>query len=307
MRITELLIEQIRRQTENTNPLSIDDAITDDEIIQYLNDAQERIESLIVRQHNSIFAKEVLYDVVRHKEVYELPIDTYINRYIVSIEYAQNGRADYFDKLQRAVMAQRTSIDGYPCQYIPRSNEIIINPIPDNSVAGGFRITYNPRHPGLDKRRGVINTAEVNDTSKKIISLSLQVNDLFNSEDFNNIDYICFVDRYGNSNMRAIPIIEVQDDGTVIVDPDFTFQDGENLTGYVVRGKFATTHSQLPHNCEKYLLAYGAWKIFKRDSSTDSTEQQRELSAIESDIVDSFAQDNGDVQGIPIINNEFRW
>ena len=53
--------------------------------------------------------------------------------------------------------------------------------------------------------------------------------------------------------------------------------------GYLVGGKDTTTHSDLPRNCERYLIAYCAWKIFKRDSSMDSGDQQAELSAMEQD------------------------
>ena len=105
--------------------------------------------------------------------------------------------------------------------------------------------------------------------------------------------------------MKNIPLSTVVDVNSLTLG-SHTAEEGESISvgDYVVGGKDTTTHSELPRNVERYLIAYCAWKILKRDSSVDSQEAVQELLQMENDIVESYAVISDDVQYIPLINEE---
>ena len=85
---------------------------------------------------------------------------------------------------------------------------------------------------------------------------------------------------------------------------------GQPLSGaaehdVILWGGYSSNISELPEIAEKYLRAYAIWKMFKRDSSDDSREQFEELMMMKASIVDSIAEQDGDVFDIPLINNEW--
>ena len=90
-----------------------------------------------------------------------------------------------------------------------------------------------------------------------------------------------------------------------------TTDAGESSTipagAYIVGGKDTTTHSDLGIEVERYLIAYCAWKILKRDSSMDSTEAMQELQLMAQEIVKSYALITDDIQLIPDINSRDDW
>jgi hypothetical protein len=73
----------------------------------------------------------------------------------------------------------------------------------------------------------------------------------------------------------------------------------------VVRGKYSSTHSQLPDICEKYLLEYCNMRIFVRDSSTDQAEVAILMQKIEATLKQAFAEPDSDPDRIPIIDSSF--
>jgi hypothetical protein len=70
--------------------------------------------------------------------------------------------------------------------------------------------------------------------------------------------------------------------------------------GYMTLGKYSTTHSKLPDTAERYINEYMNWKIFRRDSSSDSDETNMELKEIEQEIVNSFHMPDKTVKSFPI-------
>jgi hypothetical protein len=95
----------------------------------------------------------------------------------------------------------------------------------------------------------------------------------------------------------------------VTITSGFTFEDGETISAgdWVCAGDFCTTHSELPEEVERYLIAYSAWKILKRDSNADFAEQQQELLEMETEIVAAYADLLDDIYEVPIINDDIDW
>lgn len=314
MRRAEQLITQMRRGTENERVPGTSgtaDGISDEDFLQALNAGQERIESMIIKTFEKVFAKTKVFSVQKGIADIPMPKDIFTVHHVILAEFTTTGQERDYYILDRIKPIERRSFEGTPTGYCPFSNTIILSPIPDTSIGTSLRLTYNEKKPRIDKRRALVDTAVLDTGARTITSLTLSTTSdiTFDPAEFTEQDYICINDRDGNILMEGIPINSVDSSGVVTVAPGFVYQVGETIPGgsYVVLGDRSTTTSKLPDTCEKYLLAYGEWKIFKRDSSSDASEALAELQMMEQDIVDSFALISGDVDQIPIVNLDYLW
>ena len=293
MRYVKYLIDQIRRETENEDPTSFT-GIKDSEFLQYLNDAQHRLQSLITAHHPRVFIEETEIDIVSGQESYDLPTDIFLENKVHKVEYSSTGELDDYYILEEADYSVRSSgSTGSPANYIRMSGKILLSPVP---TSGKLRINYIRRIRELDLRQMEFESGGYA-TDTGILTFK-EASDI---DSLSEHDYLCIVDKDGvkiKSNLSYSNLL-----GTSI-----TLDTGLGLgAGYLVGGKDTTTHSDLPRNCERYLIAYCAWKIFKRDSSMDSGDQQAELSAMEQDIVDSYKVITDDVQYVPQLNPWGDW
>lgn len=300
MRRVEHLITQIRRQTENVQT-GITDGITDEEFIQYLNDGQSDIYRAIIRADSRAFTERALIQTQSKVAEYDLPSSMYQFHRIVKVQYSETGRDEEYRNLQRGYHGEITGVESHPTRYILEKNQIILDPKPTTTVTNGLRIFYDPKLPRLDKRRTTV--ASVTIAAGVVTALTLDTTAPFNVDDYSLDDFLSFVDRDGNTQAAGLPYDSVSAGGVVtITGGGYTLPSGQTITigDYVTLGENSTTESRLPENNEDYLLAYGAWKIFKRDSSTDSAEQDAERQQMKADIVSNYADANADVTEIAI-------
>ena len=125
---------------------------------------------------------------------------------------------------------------------------------------------------------------------------------------FNSVDYISVVDRDGVKVLEEIPIDSYNEDtGVITVTSGFTTSVAEaTFVGeYIVAGRVATSHTELPDTCERFLIAYVVWKLLKRDGFTESDEQELELLSMGQDIARAFALVDDDLMDIPITHPEW--
>ncbi len=305
LRRVEQLITQIRLQSENQE-FSDTAGISDNEIIQYLNDAQHRLQTTILKQHPNVMTKEKIISAVQGQSAYELPSDAYLSNKVVSVEFSPTGRDQDYFPLDWTVNRNRvTGIQGTPSYYIRKSGSIYLVPEPQSSIST-IRLNYVKRVDQLDKRRGTVDVAVLSGLSITSLTLDLSGNPPVDFDSLNLQNYICIVDRNGNMKMRNIEIDSISSStGIVSVTSGFVFESGETIPAgsYVVGGQDTTTNSEMERNCERYILAYGAWKLMKRDSSIDSTEQENELLAMETEIAGMYADVTDDIIGIPILQS----
>ena len=309
-RRVDRLITHIRKASENETTNSTTD-IDDNEIIQYLNEAQHRIQSKIIAQHPRVFIAETTISAVADQEEYDLPSDVFMASKIISVEYTDDTATDKaYSKLIPGYERDRQShISGFPCKYIRRDKldsdvgTILLSPRPSNA-SGTIRVTYLQRIDELDKRRGIVSAVTDSGTAVTALTLDVSGTPPIDSDDLEDHDYFCVVSKTGSIKMRNVQFDSVDTSTGVVTltGSSHTYDTGETIAvgDYVVGGKDSTSHSRLPRNVERYLIEYAIWKIFKRDSSTDSTEQLQELLAIESDIVESFQEIQEDLVEIPV-------
>ena len=320
MRRVKYLLTQIRRHSENEGTVSSTAGLSDDELIQYLNDAQEHLQHEIEGVNQDWFAKEIQIDVVGSQEAYTLPIDTYLDQNIISVEFSLTGNAQDYWKLKKAPYQKReTSLVSFsPTQYLLKGNQILLNPIPEASITNGLRIVYSRRLPRLDKRRGLLDAVTV--SSGEVTALSLDVTDYtdyfadasaFSSSSILIDDKFCVVGSDGTVKAKGIPITAINEStGNATITsytPDSTSETAA-VGDYLVAGEFSTSHSEFPETCEKYLIHWVVWQILERDGNYREAQlQAARLEKIEMAILDSWRRSLDDVQYIPILNDDWFW
>jgi hypothetical protein len=310
----DFLIQDVRRETENEE-VSETTGISDEEIIRFLNDAQERLQSLIVAAHPKAFTKEVVIDTVVKQTRYELPRDAFLNNKVSNVEYSDSGQDEEFYPLEPIILKRRAVYEGVPSAYYRKAGAIYLNPLPQRSGAK-LRINYCKRLDRLDKRRARVELY-TEGAGNTITELRLETsgNLPIDSASLAEHDYICVVDRRGVPKMRNLPVDAIDTaSGVVTLASGFTFNDGETIDAgdFIVGGEDTTTHIEsteieLPRNVERYLIAYASWKMLKRDSSVDYQEQQQELDVMEADIVNSYGDITDDITLIPTLNDWYYW
>jgi hypothetical protein len=303
MRNITKIIDQVRRQTENEE-VSEFTGIQDSEFIQYLNDAQYHLQAAIVHNHPNVFIAEKIIDAVSDQEKYDLPSDCFLSNKVHNVEYSQTGREEDFYVLQQDTLKSRASgINGYPARYIRRSGHILLAPEPQSG--GKIRINYVRRLKELTTRKGKVLTEATSSTSANF-TINLD-NTTFNT-DFDAIDdaeFYSIVDSKGNILLENIERVN-SDINTITCKPTSTAVTIP-VGSFIVDGENTSSHSELDISVERFLIAYCAWKILKRDSSVDSSEAMAELQIMQEEIVKSYALITDDVTFIPQLNSWDDW
>lgn len=310
-RRADRLITHIRAVTENETENSTTD-ISDEEILQYVSEAQDRIQAKILEQHPRVFIKEKTIAGVASQEEYSLPSDCYLAGRVLCVEYTDNAAAasPVYYKLKPGTERSRQShLTGVPTTYIRRDKmndtggSFLASPAPSSS-SGQFRVTYVQKMDRMDIRRGIISAVTLTGSAITALTLDTSGSPPIDTEIVDNHDYLCVVDAVGTVKMRNVRFDSINTTtGVVTVNSGFTYESGETaaIGNYVVAGENASTHSKLPDSLERYLIAAAALKIFKRDSSGDSAEQTAELVAMEKEIVDSYKELEDDLHEIEIL------
>ena len=304
MRTVEQLLAASRRSTGNVD-FSESAGIGDEEFLQAMNDGQEEIHSLINALFPTILMAVKLQAIQANLDSYAIPADCYMGTRLDFLEYSPSGLVqDYYPVRKGSVKERINGQSGNPAYYIRQGASIIMQPPPQNG--GMLRITYQKTIPVLDKKRGTVSSVLL--VGNTISSLYLDTATDLDATALAEQNFISIVDKNGVVKMRYIPVDSV-DSGTgqVVVSAGFTFESGETIAAgdFAVRGKFASTHSQLPEVCEKYLLEYCNMRILMRDSSTDQAEVGALMQKIESTLKQAFAEPDNDPDRIPIIDPSF--
>lgn len=312
MRSVNRLITQIRRQTENEE-VSDFTGIKDHEFLQYLNDAQYNLQAGIVARHPRVFIKEVVIDAVAGQEKYDLPSDCYLGNKVHNVEYSATGaEQDYFVLNEDTIKYRNTGVTGAPAKYIRLSGQLLLSPQPQDT-GGKIRINYVKRLNELSKQSAkiAVGGVTINDnlSETNTFEIPLDINYITDLVMLEEVDHICIVDKNGNILVRNIELLTAKTDtltcyqhtlnpGDISVIPEGSF---------IVTGKDSSSHSELDTSVERYLIAYCAWKILKRDSSGDSQDAMQELMYMAEEIYNSYSLISDDIQFVPQLNSWDDW
>lgn len=284
MRRTELLINEARLSTNTADINAISTALCQ----QYLNRINSYLEDILflVNDENDLFMKDWEFNLVAGTDEYTLPIDIYAKSSIDNVAVSfLNGLSQTFLPLKKVSRKQR----GFTFGYFVQGNQIVFTPKPQSPLR--IKTSYQQKLPSLSARIGKISSF----TTSTIV-LTDYISGLSSLDDF-----ICIVDANGiilnkstdvNGNTVFVPITLISDSSGTLTLSSTT---GAVNNAYVVSGRYASSHSQIPDECEKYLITALERMIQYRQSSSDintsSIFSSEELSTIKEVFADNSYDD----------------
>lgn len=298
------LIERVRSLAGEPDA-SDTEGISDEDILRMLNNAQDRIQSLITGVNAHAFVTTTTIALVAGTREYTLPADVQAGSKVISVECKADSDDQNYYFLNRGTAHELIPVKiNYPSKYVIRGKSLIVSPVPETGT-GTLRVTYIRRFEALDKRRGLISAVSTSGSYYDTITLANDSN--LSATELAALQYITVVDAYGTVNYYAIPVTSYNSSTRVLqLDTSSVPTSGGTISvdDYVVSGKFATTHSQLPDTCERYLIEYAVWKVLRKNSSEDALEQKEELAIIEEDIVQIYQPQDAGIER-PSITDKF--
>lgn len=317
MRRVKWLIDRIRALSENEGTVSDSAGISDEDVLQYINEAQRVLFGKLEVANNNPFVAEDFITTVANQEEYSLPPRTYLKNNIVSVEYSHTGDTNDFSRLRRMGFTERdtSNLAIHPRKYLIRNGSILLNPIPTTAVTNGVRVQYVVDPPRVDKRRAQLDSVTV--SSGQVTALSVDITDYTDyfsgASDFSDTsilvdDYFCVVGADGTIKARNIPITAISTsngDATITsYTPESTSETA--ATGdYLVAGTNSTSHSILPTHMERYLIEFSVWRMLRRDSSVEAAESAPELVVILEEMLKSWQDIDDDVKYPAILNTRY--
>lgn len=314
MRSVDALITQIRLQTD-TRTYTTTSGTQQQEFVQYLNDAQDRLQSVIMSRIPlcSYFDTTYTQSIVAAQQAYPISSlgDVFSHNMVRLVEFSYDSQTVNFGKVKRGFLFELSNQQStYPWLYDVRGSNVLLSPVPQSAV-GSLRTTYPRRLDNLDVRRARVNgtpaTTDIDLTSSTFGAPSAADEALFVEG-----AYFCISDIDGNvmlyngkisSYNATTDVITAAANISTYLTGSYTLANLAN--GYLTLGKFSTTHSKLPDESEKFLIAYTHWKIKKRESSNDSGEQGGELDSMEKDVLSAVGGYVLDYYDVPILNEEW--
>lgn len=277
MRRTEYLITELRNSTDNTDTGAVKDA----EIIAYLNYAQKLIQKIIfkVNPEAALFQKEALYSF-SSSGVYTLPEDCYAKNAVLKIEYLNGGKYYPIEPIDSAEYGRSG--------YWRSENTITVQ----GFLYLDIKVTYFKQLPKLDKRWGKVLSV----TGGAQLALTGQ-DELFVTVD----DYLSVVDKFG-AQIRGEIFIDSYATPNIATSDALT---GVTTDHYICMGKNSVNASELPDECEPYLLDYARQRLATRAVYTPEAQLQINFTdAQRSDIAELFAANKKDVVNLPITDSD---
>jgi len=299
----ELLIEEIRSQTQNTSYDS-NFGVPQSDIVRYLRNAQDFLFSQAVQQKPKFFLEEYIVDCVNDQEVYSLPERIYLGN-LEMVEYSHSGNVrEYYPLNVYQYIERDVTHTGSPSGYIRRNQEILLVP---PAASGKLRISYIKEADKIDIRRGQISA--VTDSGTQVTALTLDTTEAsFDSTTLNKHYNLCVVDRYGNQKMKNIEFDSIDSGtGVVTLTASHTYEDGETIAvgDYVVSGKNSANVSTLPDTCERFLIKHSVYEVKFGDASKWSDKVKNDVLDLANDIIGGFQSIENDIANIPITATDY--
>ena len=171
-KLIDYIIDEVRETSDNED-FDATVGITEEEIVKYLNDAENRLHSKIAAIDPYIFSDEQTETIVADQESYTLDFRTHLKNKVVGVEYSYTGNAnDYIPLRPTQNYNRRTGADGSPAYYIQRAGKIFLLPTP-SSAGGSIRITYGKQRRRLDKRRGQVKAVTLDSSTSTVTNLEI--------------------------------------------------------------------------------------------------------------------------------------
>lgn len=310
MKRVDYLITEIRRLSNNEN-YSATEGIVDEQILRYLNDAQDYLQAAInaANQNNKVFSVEKIINLVGGQEAYSIPGRIFYNKEVQLVELSYDGSTQNYRPIQKLQLFnrdtyQRDAASGY---YV-RNGQINLVPVPTTST-GSIRVLFEGKLDQLDKRRGTVSVV-TGLTSTGFTSITIGADaDEASVPNLSTIDYVCINDAFGNVKAYNIPVSNYNTGTNVLTPGTFTFQTGETIAvnDFVTFGKYSTTHSKLIDEAESFLVQYAVEQCKADDNHEDVVRQSAFLQRILEGILAATKSQTPEVTHIPQVDWSEWW
>jgi len=270
-----------------------------------INDAQDHLQAALISANTNLFRAVQETKLVAGQQWYPINDRVFGGINIISVHFNPNNNSTgYGSPLRKGEPRDSVGYCGSPAFYIPCDSGIFIYPVPSSS-SGSLKIQYYKELDDLDIRRGLI----ISTPSGNEIELSTSPR----SDDYQieNSEWICVCDRWGKVMLQnglfafyypPLRTITLQADVSTFLLPGYSLED---LTeAYITCGKYTTTHSKLPDLCERYLRVYTQKRLMTSQDDNTSVEEDQELLKIEESILETYANEDRDIEGFPVIDEE---
>lgn len=311
------LVRRIRERSDNLDYGS-EAGISDEQLVDYINDGLAKLQSHIAEQHSEAFGESKQITLTPGVEQYDLPDDMLEGAGLLLVEHKFDS--NYYRKLNKIGMAERSDGSTYdPKSYIRKGRKIYLRPIPSRGSDDELRIEYVRRWDRIGVRRGSISSV-VTALGGEITQINVNTKTYNTGDDFRDgdlkqadidsvfgCDDVCIVDIDGNILARNIPI-DIDSSGAIgvsqmqLVVPSHVLGSGESIPNgaYLVCEKDTSTHQlELDRTMERFLIEFSVWRVKSQDASNEAYEQQGYLKSILNDILAGYAMMDDTVQYIP--------
>lgn len=311
----ERLITTLRNQTHSTD-YDESNGVLDATIIQYFNDAHQNLRGIVFGTGPDQYLKTALINTVAGTESYPLPDDSFLGSSVVSVEYKYGTDTGQYARMSKKSLHTRHSADrGTPSSYIPFATGLLLSPVPDKSVVGGLRITYEPLLSTLDIRRGVVASCSI--SNDLLVSITCDLSPSLSKDvavptagaiELVATDFISVVDRDGVILLSEIPVDSYDTvTGVITISGPFDLTSAEAAVqipsgSYVVSGRYASSHSPFPDFCTSFLIAYAKYLVCREIGNADQISAQADIQALAQVITETFSNLNIDTFEIPLTN-----
>ena len=290
-------------------------SVPDSEILQYLNDGQDRIQNLISATKNiaKIFVKEAIIPIIAGQAEYSVPDRVLLNKQIEYVEFSATGQTQDYIRLEKLNFFNRDTYPStYPMGYFKRGNQILIQPTP-STTQGSLRINFEREIYDLDVIRSQVNgtpsgTSIVLDavggtliTTASEAMLTLGAKVCITKGDGTPLLTNGVVASYvaGTKTLTLAANVSTYLVGSATL--------ADLASQYFTIGAYTTPFSALPDNCERYLIHYAVAELFHRDSSNDYSKEMGVVAMMEEDIIKTMAAQTGEIQFTPQISRYEWW
>jgi len=251
LRRLERLIQEARFSSNTQDA----DTISDNLLVHYSNRTQSMIEDrlFMANSSNGLFQEDFTVNIVQGQLNYDLPFDVYAKSAIKSVGIILQGA---YGKIKDPIPFISEAESGNKWGYALKESQIMLNL--QRSVTEPVVVTYVRKIPTLGLRFG----APISGASSTTVTVGVTEKDILDID-----DYFSTVDVNGAIKTRG-NLISSYDKDTGLL----TFIAGTGVPAdgeYVIPGKYATSHSQLPLETEKIFLEVLERRVAQRQSATD--------------------------------------
>jgi len=287
-RRTEEIIEEVRGLSY-TEDYSLTEGWNNNVLTDLLNRSLNNVYHAITQVDNPAYIQEFVTDVFSGQQSYDIPYHVFMAIRIMDVRFLWGGSPYQFVTLKQGMIQDRFDYPiNIPDMYCIRNGKILLSPTPNVTRNQSLIVNYQKRMRTIDIRRGLVGSYTAtpyvfNLTFPAASEKDAQMREYADSQ-LDKVDFCCFVDRFGGEVVNGIPLNGYNTITQVLTaDPSYIMPVAEKavldallLAGdpvYVVRGIYASTHSELDTQFEDYFIEYTIKRMLRLQSNSAEVEE----------------------------------